>query len=52
MVSGLYLLRRLLLHGAGNPELGPLVVVFEVKGDGAVGGQGLCVGVQQLGIQQ
>ena len=33
LVRVLDLLRRLLLHGVGDPELGPLVRVFQVERD-------------------
>ena len=52
VVSGLDLLRGLLLHGAGNPELGPLVCVLQVDGDGRVRAEALIVDVEQLGVQQ
>ena len=51
-MGGLDLLRRLLLHGARDPELGPLVAVLQVEGDDGLGGQRLRVDVQQLGVHQ
>ena len=52
VVSGLNLLRRLFLHSAGDPELGPLVAVLQVDGDGRVRGEALRADVEQLGVQQ
>ena len=52
VVGGLNLLRGLLLHCAGDPELGPLVGVLQVDGDGRVLAEVLIVDVEQLGIQQ
>ena len=52
VVSGLDLLRSLLLHGARNPELGPLVGVFEIEGDDRLGAQTVRVDVEQFGVHQ
>ena len=52
MMSGLNLLRSLLLHGPSYPELGPLVAVFHVEADHRVRAQALSGDVQQLGIKQ
>ena len=51
-MGGLHLLGCLLLYGAGDAELGPLVGVLEVEGDEAARLQRLRADQQQLGVQQ
>ena len=52
VVGSLDLLRRLLLNGPGNPELGPLVGVLEIEGDDGLLVQTVRVDVEQFGVHQ
>ena len=52
VVSGLNLLGSLLLHGPGNPELGPLVGVLQIERDDGLWAQAVRVDVEQFGVHQ
>ena len=52
VVSGLNLLRGLLLNRPGDPELCPLVGVLQIKGDDRLQAQTVRVDIEQFGVNQ